>query len=81
MLEVTALVLLALTVFLAVLTVEFENLMYAVLCFCGMTIVMGFLYWLLSAPYVALFQILVYTGAVGVLFIITIMLTTGGKLE
>lgn len=77
MLDIASLALLTLTVLLAVLTVEFENLMYAVLCFCGMTIALGFLYWLLSAPYVALFQILVYTGAVGVLFIITIMLTEG----
>jgi NADH:ubiquinone oxidoreductase subunit 6 (subunit J) len=75
MLDLASLPLLTLVVFLAVMAVEFENLMYAVLCFCGMTVAMGFLYWLLNAPYVALFQILVYTGAVGVLFIITIMLT------
>ena len=77
MLDFASLALLTVIVLLAVLTVEFKNLMYAVLCFCGMTIVLGFLYWLLNAPYVALFQILVYTGAVGALFIITIMLTEG----
>jgi len=78
MLDIASLVLLSFTIFLAVLTVEFENLMYAVLSFCGMTITLGFLFLLLGAPYVALFQILVYTGAVGVLFIITIMLTERG---
>lgn len=81
MLDIASLTLLVLTVILAVMTIEFENLMYAVLSFCGMCIVLGSLYWLLNAPYVALFQILVYVGAVGVLFIITIMLTTGGKWE
>ncbi len=81
MLDIASSTLLLLTVVLAVMTVEFKNLMYAVLSFCGMCIVLGFLYWLLNAPYVALFQILVYIGAVGVLFIITLMLTAGGKWE
>lgn len=78
MVDIASLILLPLTLILAVLTVEFENLMYAVLSFCGMTISLGLLFLLLGAPYVALFQILVYTGAVGVLFIITIMLTERG---
>jgi len=40
-----------------------------------MCITIGALFWLLNAPYVSVFQLLVYAGAVIVLFIATIMLT------
>jgi len=33
------------------------------------------LFWLLNAPYVSVFQLLVYAGAVIVLFIVSVMLT------
>lgn len=62
---------------LSILTVEFRNLLYASLCFGGMCVCLGGLYWTLSAPYAALFQILIYGGAVIVLFISVIMLTRG----
>lgn len=66
---------------LAVLTVEFRNLLYAALCFGGMCICLGGLYWTLFAPYAALFQMLIYGGAVVVLFISVIMLTRGVESE
>ena len=66
---------------LAILTVEFRNLLYASLCFGGMCVCLGGLYWTLSAPYAALFQMLIYGGAVIVLFISVIMLTRGMKGE
>ncbi len=62
---------------LAILTVELRRLLYAALSFGGMCIVLGGLYWTLAAPYAALFQMLVYGGAVIVLFISVIMLTRG----
>ena len=68
--------LIILTVLLALLTVELKDMLHAVLCMCGMCISIGALFWLLSAPYVAVFQLLVYAGAVIVLFIATVMLTT-----
>ncbi|MHA2315633.1 MAG: NADH-quinone oxidoreductase subunit J [Candidatus Hermodarchaeia archaeon] len=40
-----------------------------------MCVAIGTLFWLLNAPYVSLFQLLVYAGAVIVLFIATVMLT------
>jgi len=40
-----------------------------------MCITIGALFWLLNAPYVSVFQLLVYAGAVVVLFIATVMLT------
>jgi len=66
---------------LAILTVEFRNLLYSALCFGGMCICLGGLYWTLSAPYAALFQMLIYGGAVIVLFISVIMLTRGAGSE
>ncbi len=68
--------LIILTVLLALLTVELKDMLYAVICLCGMCISIGALFWLLSAPYVAVFQLLVYAGAVIVLFIAVVMLTT-----
>lgn len=67
--------LLFLTVLLAILTVELKRMLQAVLCLCGMCITVGALFWLLNAPYVAVFQLLVYGSAVIVLFVATVMLT------
>lgn len=64
-----------LTVLMAVLTVELKDLLHAALCLCGMCITLGALFWLLNAPYVSVFQLLVYAGAIIVLFITTVMLT------
>ncbi|MFQ6064615.1 MAG: NADH-quinone oxidoreductase subunit J [Candidatus Bathyarchaeia archaeon] len=68
--------LLILTVLLALLTVELKDMLHAVISLCGMCISIGALFWLLRAPYVAVFQLLVYAGAVIVLFIAVVMLTT-----
>lgn len=67
--------LIILTILLALLTVELKDMLHAVICLCGMCISIGALFWLLGAPYVAVFQLLVYAGAVIVLFIVTVMLT------
>ncbi len=65
-----------LTVVFALLTVELRDILYAILSFCGMCITIGALFWLLNAPYVAVFQLLIYAGAIVALFIATVMLTT-----
>lgn len=64
------------TVLLAWLTVELKDMLHAIVCLCGMCVGVGALFWLLNAPYVSVFQLLVYAGAVVVLFIFTVMLTT-----
>ncbi len=64
-----------LTVLLALLTVELKDMLHAVICLSGMCITIGAVFWLLNAPYVSVFQLLVYAGAVIVLFIVTVMLT------
>lgn len=63
-------------VILAFLAVEIKDLMRAVSCFCGLSILLGLLYWLLNAPIVAFFQVLIYTTATIALFVFVIMLTT-----
>ena len=65
-----------LTVVFALLTVEVRDILYAILSFCGMCITIGALFWLLNAPYVAVFQLLIYAGAIVALFIAAVMLTT-----
>ncbi len=60
----------------AILTVELKDILYAILSFCGMCITVGALFWILNAPYVAVFQLLVYAGAIVALFIAAVMLTT-----
>jgi NADH-quinone oxidoreductase subunit J len=61
---------------LAFLAVEIRNILYAVIVFSGMCITIGALFWVLNAPYVAVFQVLIYAGAVVTIFLAAIMLTS-----
>ncbi len=75
------LILLVLAVVSAILSVEHPNLMYAVLFLLSLNILLSIVYYLLGAPFVAFFQLFIYAGAIVVFFVITIMLTRGGKWE
>ena len=68
-------ILIVVTTALAVLTVEVKDLLHAVICLCGMGISIGILFGILNAPYVMVFQLLIYAGAAVVLFISVVMLT------
>ena len=61
----------------AIGTAGMKNLLYAALALGAMCIVLGALYWAMYAPYVGLFQMLVYGGAVVVLFVSVIMFVKG----
>ena len=74
--EVLQLVLMSFALILAFLTVEVKRILYAVISFSGMCLVIGALFWILNAPYVAVFQILIYAGAVVTIFLAAIMLTS-----
>jgi NADH:ubiquinone oxidoreductase subunit 6 (subunit J) len=74
--EVLQLVLMFFALVLAFLTVEVKRILYAVISFSGMCVVIGALFWILDAPYVAVFQILIYAGAVVTIFLAAIMLTS-----
>lgn len=63
-------------ILLAVYTIEAKNILHGVIGFAGMCITIGGIFWLLNAPYVAVFQILIYAGAVVAIFVAAIMLTT-----
>jgi NADH:ubiquinone oxidoreductase subunit 6 (subunit J) len=64
------------TVVFALVTVELKDILHAILSFCGMCITIGAIFWLLNAPYVAVFQLLIYAGAIVALFTATVMFTT-----
>jgi NADH:ubiquinone oxidoreductase subunit 6 (subunit J) len=76
MFEALELVLLAATCILAVLTVELKDLLYAAIALAAMSVSLGALFWLLNAPYAAVFQILIYAGATIVLLVAAVMLTS-----
>lgn len=59
----------------AVLAIELPDLLHAILALAGLSIGIAVLFWLLGAPYVAVFQLIVYGGAVIVLFVAAVMLT------
>jgi NADH:ubiquinone oxidoreductase subunit 6 (subunit J) len=61
---------------LAIYTIEVKNILHAVIGFSGMCIAIGGIFWLLSAPYVSVFQLLIYAGAVVGIFLAAVMLTT-----
>jgi len=75
MLDILQLILLAATCIFAILTVELKDLLHTVISLAAMAVSLGAIFWLLNAPYVAVFQILIYAGAVVVLFIAAVMLT------
>ncbi len=64
------------TLVFAVSAIELKNLLYAAISFCAMCTTIGAIFWLLNAPYAAVFQILVYAGAVVAIFLAAVMLTT-----
>jgi len=69
------LALLLAAIVLALLAVEVKDLLAAAVSLGGMCAVLAMLFWMLFAPYVAVFQLAIYAGAVLVLFVATIYLT------
>ena len=63
------------TIALAILAVEIKDVLIAVYCLCGLFVLTGVFFWMLNAPYLAVFQLLIYAGAIIALFIVVIMLT------
>lgn len=79
--DLATFILLGSVVVMAVVTVEVGELLYAALGLLGMCVSLGILYWVLFAPYVAVFQLAIYAGAVVVLFVTVIMLVRREKVE
>jgi NADH:ubiquinone oxidoreductase subunit 6 (subunit J) len=68
-------ILLAILIIAAVFAVELRDLIYAAIALGVLSIVLAGIFWLLNAPWVALFQLAIYGGAVTVLLISTVALT------
>ena len=78
---IESVVLLALAIISAFLTVADPNIIYAVVFLLGLNVFLGILYYVLGAPMVSLFQLAIFAGAIVVFFLITVMLTRGGRME
>ncbi len=67
--------LLALAIIFAVIAVELKRLDHAVISFALMNFILGIIFYLLYAPWVAVFQWLIYAGAIVVLLLVTVSFT------
>ncbi len=79
--DVIQILLIVVTIALAILTIEIKDMLRAIVCLCGMGITIGMLFAILNAPYVAVFQLLIYAGAIMALFISVVMVTESGSEE
>jgi len=68
-------ILLCLVVIAAVLAIELRDLIYASIALAVLSVALAGVFWILNAPWVALFQLMIYGGAVTVLLISTVALT------
>ncbi len=69
----------AVTVGGAIVALEAEELVYGAIGLAGSLFGVATLFFLLNAPYVAVFQVTVYIGAVAVLILFTVMLVRQEK--
>lgn len=79
--EIVQLVLIAATLAFALMAAGLDNILFAALSLGGMSICLGGIYWTMFAPYVGLFQLLIYGGAVVVLFVSVIMFVRSEGVE
>jgi len=56
----------------AIMSIESRDIVRSILYFLLFNVVVGVIIYLLGAPYVAVFQLLVYAGGVSVLFLATL---------
>ena len=75
MYDFLSIILVVITIALAILAVEIKDVLKAVYCLCGFFIFIGVFFWLFNAPYLAVFQLLIYAGGITALFIAIVMLT------
>ncbi|MCJ7731478.1 NADH-quinone oxidoreductase subunit J [Candidatus Bathyarchaeota archaeon] len=79
--DIVQLALLASTLAFALMAAGLDDILFAALSLGGMSICLGGLYWTMYAPYIGLFQLLIYGGAVVVLFVSVIMFVRSGQSE
>ncbi len=74
MADLTFIAMMVVTVGSAIVALEAEEIVYGAIGLAGSLFGVATLFFLLNAPYVAVFQIAVYIGAVAVLILFTVML-------
>ncbi|WXG43361.1 MAG: NADH-quinone oxidoreductase subunit J [Promethearchaeati archaeon SRVP18_Atabeyarchaeia-1] len=74
-------ILLAFIAVFGVLAVELKRLVYAAVSLALMSVSIALVFFLFTAPYVGLLQLLIYAGAITILFLATISLTKGEEEE
>jgi len=79
--EIVQVLLIAMTLIFALMVAGLDDILFASLSLGGMSICLGGLYWTMNAPYVGLFQMLIYGGAVVVLFVSVIMFVRSEEIE
>ncbi len=73
------LIVLAVAVVSSLLAVASRNIVYGVVFLLCSNVALGIIYYMLSAPTAALFQFAIFSGAIVVFFLITVMLTRAGQ--
>ena len=63
------------------LAIEARRIMYAILGLAIMLVCLGFIFWMVIAPYVGLFHLLVYAGAVIILLATAVFFVGGERIE
>ncbi|MEM3506291.1 MAG: NADH-quinone oxidoreductase subunit J [Candidatus Bathyarchaeia archaeon] len=56
----------------SILAIELKDIIKAIMAFCVMSIILAIIFYVLGAPYVAIFQLLIYAGAITVLLLAAI---------
>ncbi|HXW37963.1 MAG TPA: NADH-quinone oxidoreductase subunit J [Nitrososphaerales archaeon] len=79
MIDLVFLALMVVTVGGAIIALEAEEIIYGAIALAGSLFGVAALFFLLEAPYVAVFQITVYVGAIAVLILFTVMLVRQEK--
>ncbi len=79
MVEFTFIVLTVMVVSAAIMALESKEIVYGAISLMIMLMAMAGFFILLEAPFVAMFQIIVYVGAVAVLILFTVMLVRRDK--
>ena len=69
LIEVVSYVLIISTIIAAIFAAEVKNLTRAIIAFVVMNVLVAAMFYVLGAPYISVFQLLVYAGAVAVLFL------------
>jgi uncharacterized MnhB-related membrane protein len=69
LIEFVSYLLIILTIVAAIFAARVKDLNRGIVAFAAMNVLVAIMFYVLGAPYVAVFQLLVYAGAVTVLFL------------